>query len=166
MIGERIELWHKEEYHYPAAHGFIPIMVSYIHEDELMHPAMLVVPGGGYRLVSPSEAHLVAMEFYQAGYNVFNAYQELSITGIVAASDMTAAGLQKAAQESNVKLPGALSVVSIDGTLICDIATPALTSVTQNFVQIGIESVNCLVGKSATRLVPVTLVERESVATI
>ena len=45
MIGERIELWHKEEYHYPAAHGFIPIMVSYIHEDELMHPAMLVVPG-------------------------------------------------------------------------------------------------------------------------
>ena len=54
MIGERIELWHKEEYHYPAAHGFIPIMVSYIHEDELMHPAMLVVPGGGYRLVSPS----------------------------------------------------------------------------------------------------------------
>ena len=64
MIGERIELWHKEEYHYPAAHGFIPIMVSYIHEDELMHPAMLVVPGGGYRLVSPSEAHLVAMEFY------------------------------------------------------------------------------------------------------
>lgn len=71
MIGERIELWHKEEYHYPAAHGFIPIMVSYIHEDELMHPAMLVVPGGGYRLVSPSEAHLVAMEFYQAGYNVF-----------------------------------------------------------------------------------------------
>lgn len=103
---------------------------------------------------------------YQAGYNVFNAYQELGITGVVAASDMTAAGLQKAAQESNVKLPGALSVVSIDGTLICDIATPALTSVTQNFVQIGIESVNCLVGKSATRLVPVTLVERESVATI
>ena len=50
MIGERIELWHKEEYHYPAAHGFIPIMVSYIHEDELMHPAMLVVPGGGYNV--------------------------------------------------------------------------------------------------------------------
>ena len=70
MIGERIELWHKEEYHYPAAHGFIPIMVSYIHEDELLHPAMLVVPGGGYRLVSPSEAHLVATDFYQAGYNL------------------------------------------------------------------------------------------------
>ena len=46
MIGERIELWHKEEYHYPAAHGFIPIMVSYIHEDEKKHPAMIIAPGG------------------------------------------------------------------------------------------------------------------------
>lgn len=71
MIGERIELWKKEEYHYPAAHGFVPIMISYIHEDELMHPAMLIVPGGAYRGVSPSEAHLVAMEFYHADYNVF-----------------------------------------------------------------------------------------------
>ena len=52
MIGERIELWHKEEYHYPAAHGFIPIMVSYIHEDELMHPAMLVLPAAAARNVA------------------------------------------------------------------------------------------------------------------
>ena len=65
MIGERIELWHKEEYHYPAAHGFIPIMVSYIHEDELMHPAMLVVPGGGYRLVSPSGNGLGSLAFFR-----------------------------------------------------------------------------------------------------
>ena len=31
MINERIEIWKKEEYHYPAAHGFIPVMFSYIH---------------------------------------------------------------------------------------------------------------------------------------
>ncbi len=34
MINERIEIWQKEEYHYPAAHGFIPVMFSYIHEDK------------------------------------------------------------------------------------------------------------------------------------
>ena len=34
MINEKIEIWKKEEYHYPAAHGFIPVMFSYIHEDE------------------------------------------------------------------------------------------------------------------------------------
>lgn len=71
MINERIEIWKKEEYHYPAAHGFIPVMFSYIHEDEKKHPAMVIAPGGAYRETSPSEAHLPAMEFYQAGYNVF-----------------------------------------------------------------------------------------------
>ena len=71
MINERIEIWKKEEYHYPAAHGFIPVMFSYIHEDEKKHPAMIIAPGGAYREVSPSEAHLPAMEFYGAGYNVF-----------------------------------------------------------------------------------------------
>ena len=40
MINEKIEIWKKEEYHYPAAHGFIPVMFSYIHEDEKKHPAM------------------------------------------------------------------------------------------------------------------------------
>ena len=46
-------------------------MVSYMHEDDKIHPAMIVVPGGGYRQVSRTEAHLVAMDFYEADYNVF-----------------------------------------------------------------------------------------------
>ena len=54
MINERIEIWKKEEYHYPAAHGFIPVMFSYIHEDEKKHPAMVIAPGGAYRETSPS----------------------------------------------------------------------------------------------------------------
>ena len=45
MINERIEIWKKEEYHYPAPHGFIPVMFSYIHEDEKKHPAMIIAPG-------------------------------------------------------------------------------------------------------------------------
>ena len=71
MRNERIELWTKEEYQYPAAYGFLPVMFSCIHEDTKKHPAILIVPGGSYREVSPSEAHLSAMEFYQTGYNVF-----------------------------------------------------------------------------------------------
>ena len=46
MINEKIEIWKKEEYHYPAAHGFIPVMFSYIHEDEKKHPAMIIAPQG------------------------------------------------------------------------------------------------------------------------
>ena len=71
MTGERISLWQEGEYHYPAAYGFVPFMTSYIHEDRTLRPCMLVVPGGAYRNVSPSEGHLPAEEFYRAGYNVF-----------------------------------------------------------------------------------------------
>ncbi len=71
MIGKRIRLWKDGEYDYPGAYGFIPFMVSYIHEDQSSRPGMLIAPGGAYRRVSPSEAHLPAEEFYRAGYNVF-----------------------------------------------------------------------------------------------
>lgn len=71
MIGEKIKIWRDGEYDYPGAYGFVPFMVSYVHEDEEIRPGMLIVPGGAYRYASPSEAHLPAMEFYHAGYNVF-----------------------------------------------------------------------------------------------
>lgn len=71
MTGEKILLWQDGEYHYPAAYGFVPFLISYIHEDNDVYPAMIVVPGGAYRNASPSEGHLPAEEFYHAGYNVF-----------------------------------------------------------------------------------------------
>ena len=71
MVGERILIWQEGEYQYPAAYGFVPFMISYIHEDKQIRPGMVVVPGGAYRGVSPSEGHIVAEEFYRAGYNVF-----------------------------------------------------------------------------------------------
>ena len=71
LKGEKITLWQEGEYHYPEAYGFVPFMISYIHEDDEIHPAMIVVPGGTYRNVSPSEGHLPAEEFYRAGCNVF-----------------------------------------------------------------------------------------------
>ena len=71
MIGQRTEIWKKDEYSYPAAYGFIPLMVSYVHEDRKIRPAMIVVPGGAYRYASPSEGDIVARQFYSAGYNVF-----------------------------------------------------------------------------------------------
>lgn len=71
MIGLRSEIWKEGEYSYPAAYGFTPIIVSYVHEDEDIRPCMLIVPGGGYRYVSSSEGDPAARTFYAAGYNVF-----------------------------------------------------------------------------------------------
>ena len=72
MIHEKYPLWTKEEYTYPVLGEFIPNLVTYIHdEDDGLRPAILVVPGGGYCVVSNTEGEIVAKEFYQKGYNAF-----------------------------------------------------------------------------------------------
>lgn len=68
---ETIYLWKKEEYTYPCAGEFIPNITAYLHEDERLRPAFLVVPGGGYAMVSPTEGEIVAKRFYDAGYQAF-----------------------------------------------------------------------------------------------
>ena len=48
MICERIELYKENEYDYPMAFGFRPFFMAYLHEDDEIHPAVLIIPGGGY----------------------------------------------------------------------------------------------------------------------
>ncbi|HHV11568.1 MAG TPA: alpha/beta hydrolase [Clostridiales bacterium] len=72
MINEQYSLWTKEEYTYPVLGEFSPNIVTYIHdEDEKIRPAILVVPGGGYCVVSNTEGEIVAKKFYLKGYNAF-----------------------------------------------------------------------------------------------
>lgn len=71
MEKQTYTLWKNTEYSYPMSAGFLPFVVSYVHSSGQARPAMLVVPGGGYCFVSPTEAEPVALEFYRAGYNAF-----------------------------------------------------------------------------------------------
>lgn len=64
----KVQLWNESEYNYAAACGFIPNMRLYFHKDEEIRPCMLIVPGGGYTVVSPSEGEIVAKKFYDMGY--------------------------------------------------------------------------------------------------
>lgn len=66
-----INLWEKGEYQYPCAGEFLPNITSYLHEDDEIRPAVLVVPGGGYAIVSPTEGEIVAKRFFEAGYQAF-----------------------------------------------------------------------------------------------
>lgn len=66
-----VTIWEKEEYQYPMAFGFVPNITAYVHEDEEQRPCMLVVPGGGYFMVSPTEGEIVAKKFYEKGYQAF-----------------------------------------------------------------------------------------------
>ena len=65
---KKINLWEQSEYNYAAACGFIPNMRLYLHEDDEVRPCILIVPGGGYAVVSPSEGEIVAKKFYEMGY--------------------------------------------------------------------------------------------------
>lgn len=72
MKREKILLWEKDEYQYEAGYGFVPFLMSYIHEDNVKErPCVIVVPGGGYCVVSPSEGEIVAKKFYEMGCNAF-----------------------------------------------------------------------------------------------
>jgi len=66
------KLWSDSEYNYPRAYGFVPNLMSFTRKNVgTGRPCMIVVPGGGYRSVSPTEGELVAKKFFNKGYNTF-----------------------------------------------------------------------------------------------
>lgn len=71
MKSDTCLVWKPEEYSYELSFGFIPKITSYLHEDGVKRPCILVVPGGGYCVVSPTEGELVALKFYEKGYQAF-----------------------------------------------------------------------------------------------
>lgn len=71
MDTKRINIWDEGEYSYAAAYGFKPNIRTFIHEDDENRDCMLVVPGGGYCMVVPPEAQIVAERFYNEGMNAF-----------------------------------------------------------------------------------------------
>lgn len=76
-------LWWEGEYSYPEAYGFMPNVKGYLHEEnEVKYPCILIVPGGGYRVVSPTEGEIVAKKFYQMGYNAFVCTYTTNLLGI------------------------------------------------------------------------------------
>ena len=71
MRHERIDCFENGEYQYAPACGFRPNLRTYLHEGGDKRPCVLVIPGGGYRFVSPSEGEIVAKRFYGMGYQAF-----------------------------------------------------------------------------------------------
>ncbi len=66
------KIWEPSEYNYAAAYGFEPNIHGYLHdEDSAARDGIIIVPGGGYCMVVPPEAEIVAKTFYQRGLNAF-----------------------------------------------------------------------------------------------
>lgn len=96
MLQKRLHLWEDGEYDYPCSFGFHPNLVSYLHEDETPRACMIVVPGGGYRFVSPAEGEPVAKKFFDCGYQTFVCTYTVNPTDAVPLLEQPARDLARA----------------------------------------------------------------------
>lgn len=90
-------------------------------------------------------------------------------TAVACANDQVAAGVLNAARRAGLGIPADLSVVGFDDGLIAQIVSPTLTTVNQNYRELGKQTIAALLagiaGETSPRdiRVPTFLVERESV---
>ncbi|MFB6634406.1 LacI family DNA-binding transcriptional regulator [Streptomyces sp. NPDC056362] len=104
---------------------------------------------------------------YEAGLRLAD---ETGCTAVFVANDQMALGVLRAFHERGVRVPGDVSVVGFDDISEAASFIPPLTTVRQDFAQVGALCVEAvlreLAGESVTgvRLVPTTLVERSSAA--
>ncbi len=76
MIHDRIDLY--TYFSRPRGTAKAGTLTRYLHAQitewqglERVRPALLVIPGGGYAMVSQREAEPIAVRFFEQGYNVF-----------------------------------------------------------------------------------------------
>ncbi|WP_125582042.1 LacI family DNA-binding transcriptional regulator [Levilactobacillus cerevisiae] len=103
---------------------------------------------------------------YAAGQTAMRAYGgQTELTAIVGASDMAAIGVMNQARDLGLLVPADLSIVAIDGTELCSLVQPQLTSVSQNFYEMGIAGVQQLRSTESLpqKITPIKLVSRQSV---
>jgi acetyl esterase/lipase len=93
----QIKLYKEEEYLYAGAFGFIPTLTLYLREttdDNL--PLVLVIPGGGYRMVSPTEGEIVAKRFGKLGYHAAVLTYTTNLVGIAPLKELPLKDLERA----------------------------------------------------------------------
>jgi DNA-binding LacI/PurR family transcriptional regulator len=108
----------------------------------------------------------------QAGYDAGQVLAELpDVTAVFAANDNTALGLLRALSEQGRSVPGDISVVGFDDIAEAGFFTPPLTSVRQDFAEMGRRTVELLLRQIETGArsvehitLPPELILRESTA--
>lgn len=96
----------------------------------------------------------------------------VNVTAIFAVSDEAALGVISAAYTTGRRIPQDLSLIGYDDTRSAIMSTPPLTTVHQPLFEMGVAAVDGLIGMAyhgeagSCRVVPHTIVERASVATM
>ncbi|PIC58348.1 transcriptional regulator [Sporosarcina sp. P12(2017)] len=117
------------------------------------------------------ETHIIECPFHFdiAETMVKKILQEVSIDGIFASSDVTAAGAMKAAYSAGIHVPNQLQIVGYDGTMLASQLTPGLTTVAQDLYRMGAMAAKMLIelikGQELTErevLIPAELLIRQT----
>lgn len=111
---------------------------------------------------------------YETGYrSITEGYDidALPFTAVIATADLVGIGLVNAMTDANKNVPKDLSITTIDGMKLTEISRPGLTTIQQNFAEIGRIAMNLFIENNIDKqqkiiYVPAKLVERESVVTI
>ncbi|KRL36964.1 LacI family DNA-binding transcriptional regulator [Liquorilactobacillus uvarum] len=75
---------------------------------------------------------------YEAGLQAMEKYgSQKNVSAVITGSDLVGIGLLNQAAKMNLSIPSNLSLITIDGTYLCKIVQPQLTSITQNFYKMG-----------------------------
>lgn len=93
------------------------------------------------------------------------------VTAVFVANDQMALGLLRAFREAGVDVPGQVSVAGFDDIPEAEFFSPPLTTVRQDFAEVGrrciqvlLEQIDDRIGQTAPVVVPTTFVERASTA--
>jgi DNA-binding LacI/PurR family transcriptional regulator len=116
------------------------------------------------------ETYFDDVTYYNAQKEIISCFRDNQATGIVAINDYEAIRLMKAIEELHLSVPEDFSIVGFDNQNVCDHLKVPLTTIAQDFKEIGAAVAETLLGlmnkkhpKEKQLLVPVKLVERESV---
>lgn len=135
------------------------------HLIELGHKHIAMVNGHSKAFVSQrrKEGYISAMEAanlpVQNEWIVNGSFEEKSakdaalrlladnkeITAVFCASDLMALGVMRAAKELGIPIPEELSIVGYDDILLASYTSPPLTTIAQNFFQLGFQASNLLI---------------------
>lgn len=89
-------------------------------------------------------------------------------TALIGISDYVAIGIMQALQSYHIKVPDDISVAGFDGSYISSATNPKLTTVSQNYEQVGKETVDTILDilsnrtTSKTKLIETKLIIRDS----
>ena len=105
---------------------------------------------------------------YQDGVSAMKHYgSQTPLTAVIASSDIAGIGILNQANSYGMQVPDRLAILTVDGTQLCDIVRPKLSSVTQSFYEMGAKGMDMLVSESFkdfySMYTPIKIVERESV---